>query len=817
MRRGDVKQEDGEGVTQGSEGKNGAAEEDWEGPPSPAEEDFLAKAPPLKAFLSELCGSSAAGAGAQKEKGEGRPTSSRTETQRSIDTPTCSIWAAAFKHGPACVSDQNSAMSEDDAEQGHHIRAGGGAAGVAADRTKETAAEKKKREKYGNWEPDVSAKFCQMVFSDGKKCKNPFFLVNRRHHCRQCGRVICGRKTCLASELKLVEYSDGSGRAKKKEKKVCTICFQKDADATDSAITLAGEVGAGVGVAAGAATALSSAEEHLETIGGVVGAAAAAASAVPFVGAAIKGLSAVLKAGDIDKRTRRKCREVTTLLGRMEESAKDEKKTGRARYYEELEGKRKELEIVVWRVLGRSVALRAVSSFSDRDMSKIDALKTDIDRLITMGIGDNVLKNAEGIEGLGEQVAEVKKLLQRGPLFPQLSQRGLDLGTQVPLGSAERGTVNHKSDAMYEKARLKLQKAAAVRGQDAHRRELYQEVVAALTVALEGGISDDREERARFMLTHAHFEAGECFFKQRVWASARKHFEAGLGGHGLSDATEEHIRKYHAYCVYALGKKNALQDHQYEAAKVEFAKVLDDQHKQWLQRWNKTGRVGAKKDYVEMARKHLQDCKVALQAQKEKFTEQTEVVAWAERNQLLLNAQEMEVGLWLKRVGLEKYTEAICTLQEWTCVCDLQQLSAAEVEEVAIEAKMKIAHKKVFVRELKKKVVDQIICLLQSPDLAITTLRDLVDVGEENQGRVRQIFEEVCKKGLRYEKCFSEIKVAISFEGNSYTLTANCSMMLPASAMSHSFTKKLLFEQTRSARGNPVLQVKFDVDFTQIW
>jgi WD40 repeat protein len=387
---------------------NGAEEEveqeDVEAPPSLAEEDFLAKAPPLKAFLSELFGS-AADAGAQKEKGEGRPTLSKKETQQpTIDTPTCSIWAAVFKHGPACVSSRNAAMSEEDDEQGHPINGGGSAAAVVADMTRGRGGEEKKREKYGNWEPDASAKFCKMVFSeDGKQCKNPFSLVNRRHHCRQCGRVMCGRKTCLAPELKLVEYSDGSGGVKKKEKKVCTICFNQNADATDSAITLTGGVGDGVGVVAGAATALSSAGEHLETIGSVVGAAAAAASAVPLVGAALEGLSTVLKAGSIDERTRRKCREVAELLGRMEESAKDEKKSGCARYYEKLEGKRKELEIVVWRILGRSVARRAVLSFSDRDMLKIEALKTDIDRLITMATGDNVLKIAEQLKKQGKE------------------------------------------------------------------------------------------------------------------------------------------------------------------------------------------------------------------------------------------------------------------------------------------------------------------------------------------------------------------------------------------------------------------------------
>jgi hypothetical protein len=132
------------------------------------EEAFLAKAPPLKAFLSELFGSA-------------------------------------------------------------------GAAAVAADKTRGREGEEQKREKYGNWEPDDSAKFCQMVSEDGKQCKNPFTLFNRRHHCRECGKLICGRKTCLASELKLVEYIDGSGGAKKKKKKICTICFQKDADAVDSA------------------------------------------------------------------------------------------------------------------------------------------------------------------------------------------------------------------------------------------------------------------------------------------------------------------------------------------------------------------------------------------------------------------------------------------------------------------------------------------------------------------------------------------------------------------------------------------------------
>jgi hypothetical protein len=322
------------------------------------------------------------------------------------------------------------------------------------------------------------------------------------------------------------------------------------------------------------------------------------------------------------------------------------------------------------------------------------------------------------------------------------------------------------------------------------------------------------------MLTHAHFEAGECFFKQRDWTSARKHFEAGLIGHGLSNRTEEHIRKYHVYCVYALGKQKA-QGHQYEAAKEEFGVVLNGQHKQWLQRWNKTG-VKDSKDYVEMARKHLEDCNLVLKAREAQISAQTEVVDWAETNHLFVNAQEMEAGLWLKQVGLEKYTDAICGEEGYESVVDLQQLGEKDLAKLLDTVEMKPGHKSKFTRKLQEtaadqKAAEQVISVLQH--LAIVTLGDLVKIDDEKQRRVRSVFEEVRKRGTLFEKRFSEIKVAISFEGNcgnSYTLTANCSMISPASAMSHSFTKKIIFAQTRSARGNPVLQAKFDVDVTQI-
>lgn len=64
------------------------------------------------------------------------------------------------------------------------------------------------------WEPDEEADECRV-------CEHAFSATRRKHHCRQCGRVVCGQ--CSERE-KLVP---GYGR---KRQRTCDDCFDRPAD-----------------------------------------------------------------------------------------------------------------------------------------------------------------------------------------------------------------------------------------------------------------------------------------------------------------------------------------------------------------------------------------------------------------------------------------------------------------------------------------------------------------------------------------------------------------------------------------------------------
>jgi len=65
------------------------------------------------------------------------------------------------------------------------------------------------------WVPDAEAKTCSL-------CSTKFTFTNRRHHCRQCGNVVCGP----CSDQKKVLPGQGKVR-------VCTECLTKPVEADD--------------------------------------------------------------------------------------------------------------------------------------------------------------------------------------------------------------------------------------------------------------------------------------------------------------------------------------------------------------------------------------------------------------------------------------------------------------------------------------------------------------------------------------------------------------------------------------------------------
>lgn len=83
------------------------------------------------------------------------------------------------------------------------------------------------------WMPDESCRVCY-------DCDSPFTIFNRRHHCRLCGRVFCGR--CIVNTVPALPDETNSGREDKDRDriKVCNYCFKewkKQQSATGSTVT----------------------------------------------------------------------------------------------------------------------------------------------------------------------------------------------------------------------------------------------------------------------------------------------------------------------------------------------------------------------------------------------------------------------------------------------------------------------------------------------------------------------------------------------------------------------------------------------------
>ena len=75
------------------------------------------------------------------------------------------------------------------------------------------------------WLPDASAPTCAV-------CRAKFSVVRRRHHCRQCGRVVCA--TCSGGTATLADPAKGGAEAPKQ--RCCSQC-QLASDPTFCRIT----------------------------------------------------------------------------------------------------------------------------------------------------------------------------------------------------------------------------------------------------------------------------------------------------------------------------------------------------------------------------------------------------------------------------------------------------------------------------------------------------------------------------------------------------------------------------------------------------
>ncbi|OAD08025.1 hypothetical protein MUCCIDRAFT_19365, partial [Mucor lusitanicus CBS 277.49] len=60
------------------------------------------------------------------------------------------------------------------------------------------------------WMPDEQCKECY-------KCRKPFTLLRRKHHCRTCGQIFCGRCASHVISGKLFKQ--------KGQVRVCNFCY----------------------------------------------------------------------------------------------------------------------------------------------------------------------------------------------------------------------------------------------------------------------------------------------------------------------------------------------------------------------------------------------------------------------------------------------------------------------------------------------------------------------------------------------------------------------------------------------------------------
>merc|ERR1712228_779849 len=72
------------------------------------------------------------------------------------------------------------------------------------------------------WVPDDFTKNCMMP-----KCANKFTVINRRHHCRYCGRLVCGP----CSTQKLPHWTKTN-----KTVRVCSMCFDENKELQNQSV-----------------------------------------------------------------------------------------------------------------------------------------------------------------------------------------------------------------------------------------------------------------------------------------------------------------------------------------------------------------------------------------------------------------------------------------------------------------------------------------------------------------------------------------------------------------------------------------------------
>lgn len=68
------------------------------------------------------------------------------------------------------------------------------------------------------WMPDESCRWCY-------ECEVQFTLINRRHHCRHCGRVFCAK--CTSNWVPAQSSDPSTSREDLERVRICNFCFKQ--------------------------------------------------------------------------------------------------------------------------------------------------------------------------------------------------------------------------------------------------------------------------------------------------------------------------------------------------------------------------------------------------------------------------------------------------------------------------------------------------------------------------------------------------------------------------------------------------------------
>jgi serine/threonine protein kinase len=262
-----------------------------------------------------------------------------------------------------------------------------------------------------------------------------------------------------------------------------------------------------------------------------------------------------------------------------------------------------------------------------------------------------------------------------------------------------------------------------------------------------------------------------------------------------------------------------MRDGRYEDAQTHFAIVINKQYRKWLNKWN----VADQKDYGKLAEGLAKDCKSAIKMQRHQITEETEIMAWVVTNQLAKKDAACSAQFLMVVCNLELPKEVSNKID----MNDLREAEEGDDTEDLIDELQKL-HDTISKRKAKKMVkkakeLTQLDEVKEELDrLGVVTLGTMLDLEAKKQQQVRDIFEATCQRGLLFDDYYACAKTVLNHEGCNDTLTTRSIGTLSlmgqtlTTKSAHAYTKNLFGGQTRSVRGNPLVQAKFDKDITEM-